>query len=241
MSQSSGSYCLSKDVFMCHANGHLVFLDLRQDEYISLDRAKSSTIAPAIRGWVTTDSAHCLPLEAQQSDTIDSIALPMLDAGLLTIDPTQGKSASPIDLPPPTEALVTNNTPRYGLQPLALSRFYLGCAHASAQMKWRSLSWTVHRVKRRKERYARQKFEFDKARELVDRFNTMRPFYPRPYLCLFDALALVEFLSRYGVYPTWVYGVKAEPFSAHCWVQEENFAFNEAVETVRDYSPIMTV
>jgi hypothetical protein len=59
--------------------------------------------------------------------------------------------------------------------------------------------------------------------------------------CLYDSLALLEFLARYRIYPDWVFGVQTRPFAAHCWVQQGDIVFNDTVEHVTGYSPIMIV
>jgi hypothetical protein len=72
-------------------------------------------------------------------------------------------------------------------------------------------------------------------------FDSLRLFYPRPYLCLFDSLALIHFLARFGLYPDWVFGVQADPFEAHCWVQAGSVVLNDTVERVSAFTPIMYV
>jgi hypothetical protein len=67
----------------------------------------------------------------------------------------------------------------------------------------------------------------------------MRPYYARAYLCRFDSLALIEFLFGHGCLPQWVFGVKCEPFAAHCWVQDDNYVLNDSVEYVQRFTPIM--
>ncbi|WP_349770714.1 lasso peptide biosynthesis B2 protein [Steroidobacter cummioxidans] len=52
---------------------------------------------------------------------------------------------------------------------------------------------------------------------------------------------MVEFLARYDVFPTWVFGVRLEPWGAHCWIQHGPFTFNEGVEKAASYTPIMAV
>jgi hypothetical protein len=72
-------------------------------------------------------------------------------------------------------------------------------------------------------------------------FERLRLFYPRSYLCLFDSLALIHFLARFDVYPDWVFGVNADPFEAHCWVQAGNVVLNDTVARVSGFTPIMVV
>lgn len=52
---------------------------------------------------------------------------------------------------------------------------------------------------------------------------------------------MIEFLARYRLYANWVYGVEIEPFNAHCWVQQSDLLFNDIIEEVQRYTPIMAV
>ena len=63
----------------------------------------------------------------------------------------------------------------------------------------------------------------------------------RSYLCLFDSLALIHFLARFRVFPDWVFGVTADPFEAHCWVQTGGVVLNDTVERVSAFTPIMSI
>jgi hypothetical protein len=60
-------------------------------------------------------------------------------------------------------------------------------------------------------------------------------------VCLFDSLALIHFLAQYGLYPDWVFGVSADPFEAHCWVQAGQVVLNDTVERVSAFTPILTI
>jgi hypothetical protein len=50
-----------------------------------------------------------------------------------------------------------------------------------------------------------------------------------------------QFLASYGHYPEWVFGVNLDPWSAHCWVQCEQFVLNDDPEIVASYIPILAV
>jgi hypothetical protein len=84
-------------------------------------------------------------------------------------------------------------------------------------------------------------FDWARARECAQIFKTLRPWYPRDFLCLFDSLALLEFLAAEEIFADWVFGVRAEPFEAHCWVQREQVALNDSIERVSTFVPIMRV
>ncbi|MGH8293945.1 MAG: lasso peptide biosynthesis B2 protein [Steroidobacteraceae bacterium] len=83
--------------------------------------------------------------------------------------------------------------------------------------------------------------EWRKAAELTEVFLHYRPLFPWDYRCLFDSLALIRFLSRFNLYPDWVFGVQDDPFRAHCWVQAGGRVLNDDLEHVRSYTAIMMV
>jgi hypothetical protein len=80
------------------------------------------------------------------------------------------------------------------------------------------------------------------TRQLVESFIRFRVFaFSSRNECLFDSLALLEFLARYDIHPDWIFGVQTRPFAAHCWVQSDDVVFNDTVENVSVYTPIMVV
>ncbi len=120
--------------------------------------------------------------------------------------------------------------------------FFLDSARASRQLRDQSFEATIAHVRARKQRAnPARPFDSKPARSALSAFDSLRLFYPRPYLCLFDSLALVHFVARFGLYPDWVFGVRAEPFEAHCWVQAGNVVLNDTVERVSAFTPIMSV
>lgn len=80
-----------------------------------------------------------------------------------------------------------------------------------------------------------------RAATLTQQFRYLRPWYPRDYLCLFDSLALLLFLLRRGIRARWIFGVKEDPFAAHCWLQIGPVVLNEHLDRAKLYTPIMMV
>jgi hypothetical protein len=72
-------------------------------------------------------------------------------------------------------------------------------------------------------------------------FNLIRRFVPIDTVCLLDSFALQRFLTRRGLRPQLVVGVRLNPFTAHCWVQEDDIVLNDAVERASTYTPILVV
>ena len=76
--------------------------------------------------------------------------------------------------------------------------------------------------------------------ELARVFRILRPiFYTAKDKCFFDSLVLLEFCSRYRLFPSWVIGVTTQPFQAHSWVQEGTIVVNDTAERARVFTPIV--
>jgi hypothetical protein len=58
---------------------------------------------------------------------------------------------------------------------------------------------------------------------------------------LFDSLALLEFLAVYRFFPRIVFGVVADPFQAHCWLQDDAVVLNDDLERLGKYQPILNM
>ena len=237
-------YSLTPDVFICLVNGHFVFLDLKADKYLALNRAQSEIISRLLSGWEPIGQTAQIPGGASDGCTSDLLK-DMVSYGLITRDSVTGKVATSPNIETPSIELSVDEHLETGVRisPLDVWRFFSACVRASANLRWLSTEKIVRRVKRRKRGNEKnsESFDPDTATRVVSIFYLLRPFYVRRYLCIFDSLALVHFLSQYGIYPTWVYGVKSEPFEAHCWVQERGFAFNDSIERIQGFTPIMSI
>lgn len=226
-------YFLAPHVHFCCRGDAFVFLDLKQDDYTLVN----GNAATALKSLSLTGQ-----LDESRPDLADALQ-ELLAGGLLTTDPSAGKDICSTRAQLALEPLLDPEAmPRTRLRVSHFYRFIAACTTASARLRWGRLEDTVKAVEGRKARRApHTQFELDKARELTAAFQTLRSLFPRNYLCLYDSLALLNFLARFDVYPTWVFGIKLEPWSAHCWVQEADFVFNEGVEEAAGYTPIMAI
>jgi hypothetical protein len=103
------------------------------------------------------------------------------------------------------------------------------------------LERTVSSVAGRKNRHPPATPDPDAVRALVSAFQSLRSLFPANYLCLFDSLALLYFLAMDGIYPTWVFAVRFDPWKAHCWLQTDTVLLNEEVDETSEYTPIMAI
>jgi hypothetical protein len=59
--------------------------------------------------------------------------------------------------------------------------------------------------------------------------------------CLLDSLALLDWLGAVAEGCSLVFGVKLDPFAAHCWVQNDNLILNDRAEFVSLFTPVRVV
>jgi hypothetical protein len=226
-------YLLPAHVHCCRRGDAFVFLDLKQDDYTLVNGEAAS----ALRAQLSMDAAAA-PMRIPEGSLRE-----LLEGGLLTTNPSSGKRLAITHAELATEQLLEPGlVSSVRVTCTDFRRFFAACTVAAIRLRWGRLENTIATVARRKARHSPQlPIDVARARELTAIFYKLRTFFPFNYLCLFDSLALIEFLARYRIFPTWVFGVKLEPWAAHCWIQDGSLAFNEGVEEAAGYTPIMVV
>lgn len=237
-------YWLAKHIYLCSTDDHVVILDLKADRYVALSHSQSDALSSIVAGWPRRNKND------KTAHDVDAITTRLLREGVLTTEPALGKDAGPARYTEPATPLVEtallhtllDEAPR---PPQITPRDFLRLASAYIgvliRMQWRSLEHIVNDVKARRAAMASDaSLDIPKARQLVTKFRLMRAlFYGARDKCLLDSYVLVEFLAKYRVYPAWVFAVQTRPFKAHCWLQQDDLVFNDTVEHVGNYSPIM--
>lgn len=75
----------------------------------------------------------------------------------------------------------------------------------------------------------------------IAQFELLRPLWPDDQVCLFDSLALVRFLRSAGHEAEIVFGVRARPFSAHCWVERQGEVLSDLNGQFASYAVILRI
>jgi hypothetical protein len=236
-------YLLAPHVYPCVSGQHVVLMDLERDKYVAV--VPADRLAAWVRGWPVV-STHVADPPDEGDAAPDGLVSQMLAHGMLVSDPRVGKPAVPVSAARATRSLVEfdlDTRPRAGAA--LLSRFGRSYLQAQLSLKLRPIQTIVETVRDRKtRRVSRDPRPADPARlrRLVGAFTRLRPlFYTLRSACLLDSLTMVHFLGAEGIHPEWVFGVKTEPFDAHCWVQQGEAVLNDAPDRVRQYSPILVV
>jgi hypothetical protein len=229
------SYFLPPHVHFCQRGDAFVFLDLKQDDYTLVN----GTAAAALRILTLQPADTLTPSDQNVHDDLREL----LHGGLLTTEGNAGRMVAPTRVGIAVECLVERETLRdVSVTPGQVMNFVAACTTAKMSLRWRKIEDTVMSVARRKQKHAfEQPLDEERARSLTAAFQRLRSFFPANYLCLFDSLALLEFLAKYHIFPDWVFGVRLEPWAAHCWVQHRHCTFNEDAEEAANYTPIMTI
>lgn len=242
------TYFLTGHTHVCVTDGNTILLDVKQDRYVGLGPMESRALAAALEGWASIESGdtRSMPqtgaLDAESSPAnVQALIADLLDRNLLTTDSRIGKPVEPLALTPARRSAPfrPRSSPRLG----HVLRFLAAVFTTFRVFRFRSFDYAVRVVEARKQTRA---FKGDNSVESVGElaavFAAMRPFlFTARDACLFDSFALVEFLSRCGVFPTWVIGVRAGPFAAHSWVQYEDLVLNDTPAAVLQYTPILAV
>ena len=237
---SETRYSLTPNTYICQTAFHWVLLDIIQDRYFTLGKKEFGQLGPYIRGWLEYSGPGTVQARTLDEFPVD-LANELLRAGTLTSESAFGKPMRRTALEPPTTCISALQEPMNVAAWVAFSlSFFRSAAKADRLLRRSHISQIVRSVSDRNAQRG-QHFDFRKAGRLIHAFTILRPSYPRDYLCLFDSLALLEFLSAYRLFPTWVFGVSSDPFAAHCWVQQDGVALNDTIERISTYVPIMTV
>lgn len=242
-------YFLAPHVYPCVTDDHVVLLDLQRDKYIGVGREQMAVLAARVRGWplAGTALASAPPTDDARvsNGREDAVLAKMLAAGMLTTDPAIGKDAKPVEMPRAEGALVEEDLEtRPEVTFMHVVRFLRASASAGLALRLQSIQSVISRMRVRALRGRRGAgaVDMEAASRAVAAYIRLRPLlFGVQDACLYDSITLMRFLSYYKLFPTCVIGVQTSPFGAHCWVQEGDVVFNDTPESVRRFTPILTV
>jgi hypothetical protein len=80
--------------------------------------------------------------------------------------------------------------------------------------------------------------EEDDLARLRGAFDRIAGLFGEADACFPRSLAFRHLAMRRGHHPSLVFGVKIDPFAAHCWVQTGARVDNDSIECVRLFTPI---
>jgi Transglutaminase-like superfamily len=236
----NAKYGLSQHAYITMGDRYCILLDLHNDKYLALDRNELDAAGRWLLGWAADlpSTGEQLNNDEHRGDLVDEL----LRRGLLTSD-RRAKSVTTSCISGSVRAI--NRSSRTGIVPRRRSiAFFAAAIRAHLQLRCLTIERTVGQVRKLKDHLAGTVCALrseEQLEVLLTEFDALRPIFPRNYLCTFDSLALLHFLAAHGILADWVFGVRTDPFCAHCWLQKEDIVLNDTVEHVSTFDPIMCV
>jgi hypothetical protein len=238
--QQSWTNWTKEHIGFCETDDGVLFLDLRRSRYMGISKEDGDALSSAL-------------LEGPRSITDDmtdrgnGVLNTLVAHGVL--DPTRRTRVAPrTELADASDCIGLEEIvlPAAGIDGHHVLAFLYACAMTHCRLRFRSLHAIVQDIKAKRDCAAAAgrvgSGERRRMRDLVVCFRRIRPFvYTAREACLFDSLALIYFLARFDLFPTWVIGVKTRPFAAHSWVQHDALVLNDLPETVRAFTPILVL
>ena len=240
------AYAIPPHVFWCHCERSVVFLDLRADRYFAAPVGELRALTRPVIGISDPRPANASVLHDAQ--LVGELERTLLHRELLVRTTERDSTMKRQQAPHASRTLLQSEglngasggptrSPTFG----TFWNFAIALLVTLFQLQAFSLERVVSRsVAKRPCDCAATSTE--KVSRLLAAFRFCRALTYSSYnRCLFDTLLLVHFLARYDVFPCWIFGVKLEPFAAHCWVQLGETVLDDTLDRIGRYSPIMTV
>lgn len=220
---------LASNIFVASFEGRSIVLDIERDRYIGLGAELTSALFRIIDG----DGS-----EADHRSSFEAAQTKLLSRGILS----STRSSESRVLP---SAPTHTTWPREGAgSALDLTQGARSALRALTEveisLRYRPFRATIGWLRVQRSRLAHAKHSRTEH-DIIDDFFMARPLFPVKPVCRLDAMALSLMLWRAGHPAELVFGVRVEPFRAHCWVQHHSATLNEPHERVRQFSPLMAI
>lgn len=217
---------LRSDLHCCLCDGRMIFLDLAEDRYFAL---------PA-----DSDAAFLRLAGGEYEDGDVDILNPLFVRGLLVEAP----GALPITLAPSVITPVGDlaDDIRRGPRLADVLGLLLSELRIARSLRKRALLRLVQAAGRGPSRAApRSHLLHDRLQRLAAAASRSSFFLRATDRCLVRALAMQSRCKRLGIASQLVFGVRTNPFGAHCWVQHEDRVLIGDYQEVRLFTPILVV
>jgi hypothetical protein len=234
-------YRLSQHAFLCIARRYCVVLDARRDRYLAIKSDMMESLGPWLDGWIGQSTGAVGKTCSDSS--ICELASNLCRREILTRSTETGKPVQPQMIPAATQSAPVGLHKVRGTELMRHAfNFLKAVGHTRHLFRTGSFEAIAFEItKPREGRDNNVTPDYDYEEYLVSVFKRCRPLYSRPVVCLFDSICLLNFLALYRFYPALVFAVIAEPFQAHCWLQEGQSVLNDSLEHAGAYTPIMLI
>jgi len=214
-------WTLAPGVGFCFAGDKLIVLDLRTDRYLAL-RGDRRAAFERLRARAPNDG------EAMTA---------LVSTGLFV------RCDAETRLDPPDIVV-----PRADLGDRPRERPVMGMIMATARhLYWARRAQTSHRIARtvadllNRKRVLAAGEDGAAIVDIATGYASARTLIPIPPRCLIDSLALFRLMLHRGFAPALVFGVRPEPFAAHCWLQSSERILTGSADDAHNFTPILVL
>lgn len=214
---------LRDGVSWCLCAGRAVFLDLERDRFFCLSPDRDA----AFRSWAQGVEPGAAPAFEQ-----------LCQSGLLVPDANGGQLPAPATLIEATCDLAIDPRGKARLGDIAGA--VLAQYRASRRLRRLSLQ-AILATPGAPQRAMPAGDVLVRAQRLAAAFSAVGLVLRTADRCLPRAIAMRDQCHRVGIAPVLVFGVRRDPFAAHCWVQLGDAVLVGDLEQVRLFTPILVV
>ena len=218
---------LRQHVYWCVCDGRIIFLDLLADHYFCLRREAAA------------DFLQVVGCDGKTSDIGPLGGL--LARGILVEDQRATTLTRSPPIEPASEDFLDEPYPSAKVGDVLVAVVFQSISACS--LRTRGLAKTVATSRRRHACHiAGAPASRDRRlAEILSGFAAASLILPSADRCLVRALALHSICRRNGIRPLLVFGVRMDPFRAHCWVQLAAKVLIGDFEQVRLFTPLVAL
>ena len=218
--------CVRQRLYWCECAGRVVFLDLAADRYFCLSGNSATAFLKVVHG------------ETSQADP--GTLRRLIDAEVLVEDSAAMPVQPPAAVEPATGDFLEPPYPRASFR--QLGNALMSELVVALQLRTRSLVAILGTAGRTRAVDSANGPEVTARLERIVAASMAAALVVRSAdRCLARALAVHRMCRRAGVAATLVFGVRMDPFAAHCWVQRGSAVLVGGFEQVRLYTPILAL
>lgn len=208
-------------VSSCDIDGRTIFLDIKRNRYSVIRSDTARALSVGDRAAVPRNILDQADAFGWLGEHMDRPACPVAQ-----IEKPRIELASIAPTTAPTKSLVAS-----AMACMIMTRCRLATRNLESLL--RDVSATNDRAAKARKRASVEDVVL--AADVVERFALGSK------ACLLKSLALQKMLSRHGHASVLVFGVRLNPFGAHCWVQQGDVVLNDTIERVGMFTIIRAV
>lgn len=218
---------LRDQLYHCRSGNRTIFLDVDADRYFCLP----DKLEPMFRNF-QVNGAH----------DSDGEFVVLVERGILVSAPPSGKRIESMAPPRPTLNAPTSIGSGWNLALTSLAvAHHLLVRH---KLRRRRFSAILNVLAARSQMARLMSAGYASPKQtarIVSAFDRAGIILGVTDQCLVRSMSMLAMMHNIGAAPYLVFGVRTNPFSAHCWIQEGDIVLNDSPEHARLFEPILAI